>query len=98
MITRPVGNVSGGTEGAPAHGYQGAIWTSRRVADLIQRTFGVKYHRAHCSWLLRTLGQSVQKPVARASQRDEAAIARWKDERWPALKKRLRRKDAPSSS
>jgi transposase len=46
------------------------------VADVIQRTFGVTYHRAHCSWLLRTLGQSVQKPVVRASQRDEAAIRR----------------------
>jgi hypothetical protein len=46
------------------------------VADLIFRTFGVRYHRAHCSWLLRTLDQSVQKPGVWASQRDEAAIAR----------------------
>jgi transposase len=85
-------------QGALAHGYHEAVWTSRRVADLIQRTFGVRYHRAHCSWLLRQLGQSVQKPVVRASQRDEAAIARWKDERWSALKKRPQMKDAPSSS
>ena len=85
-------------QGAPAHGYREAVWTSRRVADLIQRTFGVKYHRAHCSRLLRTLGQSVQKPVVRASQRDEAAIRRWKEEYWPTLKKRPKTKDAPSSS
>ena len=26
--------------------------------------------------------------MVRASQRDEAAITRWKDERWPALKKK----------
>lgn len=85
------------TQGARAHGYHEEVWTSRRVADLIQRTFGVKYHRAHCSRLLRAWGQSVQKPVVRASQRDEAAITRWKTERWPTLKKRLMRKDAPSS-
>jgi transposase len=86
------------TQGAPAFGYHEQVWTSRRVADLIQRTFGVRYHRAHCSRLLRALHQSVQKPVVRASQRNEAAIMRWKDERWPALKKRLSTKDGPSSS
>jgi transposase len=74
-------------QGAPAFGYHEPVWTSRRVADLIQRTFGVRYHRAHCSRLLRALRQSVQKPVVRANQRDEAAITRWKEERWPALKK-----------
>jgi transposase len=76
------------TQGALVHEYHEAVWTSRRVADLIQQTFGVRSHRAHCSRLLRALGQSVQKPVVQASQRDEAAIARWKDERWPAFKNR----------
>jgi transposase len=86
------------TQAALVYGYREAVWTSRRVADLIQRTFGVHCHRAHCCRLLRTLNQSVQKPVVRASQRDEAAITRWKDERWPALKKRRSRNDASSSS
>jgi transposase len=85
-------------QGALAHGYHEAVWTSRRVADLIQRTFGVRYHRAHCSWLLRKLGQSVQKPIVRASQRDETAIAHWRDKRWPALKKRPKMKGTLSSS
>ena len=85
-------------QGALVQGYHEPVWTSRRVADMIQQTFGVRYHRAHCSRLLRALNQSVQKPVVQASQRDEAAIMRWKDERWPALKKRRSRKDASSSS
>jgi len=42
-------------QGALVHGYHEAVWTSRRVADLIQQTFGVRYHRAHCSRLLRAL-------------------------------------------
>lgn len=72
---------------ALAHGYHEAVWTNRRVADLIQRTFGVSYHRAHASRLLRRIGQSVQKPIVRASQRDDVAIVQWQDKRWPTLKK-----------
>lgn len=30
---------------------------------------------------------SLQKPERRASQRDEEAIRRWKEERWPHLKR-----------
>jgi transposase len=80
-------------QGALAHGYYEAVWTSRRVA----RTFGVKYHRAHVSRLLHQMGQSVQKPLVRASQRDETVIEQWKHEQWPALKKRPKRKDTRCS-
>jgi hypothetical protein len=34
------------------------------------------------------LGWSCQKPERRALQRNEAAIARWKQSRWPHIKKR----------
>lgn len=84
-------------QGAEAFGFRGQIWTTQRVAQVIKREFGVNYHRAHCSRLLRALHYSVQKPVERATQRDEAAIKRWKDEHWPALKKKLERKSEPSS-
>jgi transposase len=74
--------------GAEAFGYRGQVWTTRRVADLIHRTFGVRYHPAHISRLLRAVRWSVQKPIQRATQRNEAAIEAWQQERWPALKKR----------
>lgn len=77
--------------GAEAFGYPGAVWTTTRVAELIGQRFHVFYHPAHCSRLLRRLGWSVQKPIARATQRDEAAIAAWQTERWPALKKNAER-------
>ncbi len=75
-------------KGAEAFGFRGNVWTTARVAAMILDVFGVSYHPAHCSRLLRTLKQSLQKPIEKASQRDEAAIATWKEERWPALKKR----------
>jgi len=71
--------------GAEAYGFLGDVWTSRRVATVIKQEFGVVYHRAHVSRLLRQMGWSVQKPIRRATQRDDAAIERWTTERWPAL-------------
>ncbi len=71
--------------GAEAYGFMGDVWTSKRVVAVIKQEFGVGYHRAHVSRLLRQIGWSVQKPIQRALQRDEQAIARWASERWPAL-------------
>ncbi len=76
------------TQGAETHGYAGAVWTTARVADLIERHFGVHYHPATMSDLLRELGWSLQKPVVRASQRNEQAIRDWYATRFPAIKKK----------
>ncbi len=73
--------------GAEAHGFRGDVWTCERVAQLIRREFGVSYHPAHVSRLLKALRQSLQKPKRRAEQRDEEAIERWKEKKWPSLKK-----------
>ena len=83
--------------GPEAYGFRGHVWTCRRVAEVIQRTFGVAYHPAHVSRLLHAVGQSVQRPVERATQRDEAAVRAWWQERWPALEKKRPRKGAPST-
>jgi transposase len=83
--------------GAAAHGFRGDVWTAQRVAKVIRRTFGVRYHRDHVSRLLRQLGWSRQQPAERATQRDAEAIQQWYEQRWPALKKGPRRKGGPSS-
>src|SRR5215213_5531889 len=68
--------------GAEAHGFRGEVWTCGRVAEVIRREFGVSYHPAHVSRLLKSLGLSLQKPMPLANQRDEEeAIRRWKEER-----------------
>jgi transposase len=85
------------SKGAEAWGFRGDIWTRARVAVVIKRAFGVAYHPDHVGRLLRALGWSVQKPIARATQRDEEAIAAWRAEKWPAIKKKPREKGAPSS-
>src|SRR3712207_2963314 len=82
-------------QGAEAHGFRGEVWTCERVATVIRREFGVSYHPAHVSRLLKALRQSLQKPQRRANQRDEQDIERWKEERWPSLKKGRLRKAGP---
>ncbi len=81
--------------GAEAHGFRGEVWTCERVAKVIRREFGVSYHPAHVSRLLKALRQSLQKPQRRANQRDEEAIEHWKEKKWPSLKKGRSRRTGP---
>jgi transposase len=74
-------------QGAEAHGFRGDRWTCPRVARVIAKEFGVTYTPQQVGNLLRKIGWSRQKPITRASQRDEVAIAAWRKESWPALKK-----------
>lgn len=76
------------SRGALRAGYRTDLWTLPRVTELIHQEFGVRYHPAHVWKVLTALGWSCQKPERRAVERDEAAIARWKQEDWPRLKKR----------
>ncbi len=84
-------------KGAEAYGFIGEVWTTARVAEVIRRQFGVRHHPAHVSRILKAMHWTVQKPVRRASQRDEAAITAWREERVPALQAKPVRRSAPSS-
>ena len=74
-------------QGAEAHGFRGEVWTCERVATVIRREFGVSYHPAHVSRMVRALGLSLQKPQRLSEQRDEEAIDNWKEKKWPSLKR-----------
>jgi transposase len=73
-------------QGAKAHGWPNALWTTARVAQLIRRHFGVSYHHDHVGRFLRQrLGWTPQKPARRARERDEEGIQRWKREEFPRI-------------
>jgi transposase len=74
--------------GAEAYGFRGAVWTCARVASVIEREFGVVYHKDHVSRLLKALDWTPQKPLERAVQRDETLIGSWRVENWETLKKK----------
>jgi transposase len=81
-------------QGPQVLGYETNLWTLARVAKVIERDFGVKYHPGHVGWLLGKLGWSCQRPTGRAIERDEGAIKRWKKRDWPKFKKKPSKKDA----
>ena len=74
--------------GAKSCGYETDLWTCPRIAQVIHRKLGVRYHTNHIGRLLRSMGWSPQKPDSRAKERDEEAIQRWVRHSWPALKKK----------
>ena len=61
-------------KGPAAFGYTTQIWTTKRIAELIRRTFSVTYHPAHVGRLMHSPGWSHQKPERRALERDETSI------------------------
>ena len=70
--------------GPAACGYADQCWTLARVADQVWQRFGVEYTLAGVHVLLHRLGWSVQVPARRAAERDEAAVAAWKQQTWPS--------------
>ncbi|TDC01283.1 transposase [Micromonospora fluostatini] len=73
-------------EGPVAQGWADARWTLARVAEVIERRFGVGYTLRGVSYLLHRMGYSLQVPARRAVERDPEAIAGWQRRRWPAVK------------
>lgn len=73
--------------GARAAGFPTEQWTQRRVQQVIEREFGVRYHQNYISRLLHSLGWSVQKTEPRALERDEELIRAWLSRDWPRIKK-----------
>ena len=79
-------------QGPKAHGFPTDLWTCRRVTELIEKQFAVRYDPSQVWRILRSLGWSCQKPERRARERDEQAIAAWREERWGHIKKRPKKR------
>lgn len=84
--------------GPLAFGYHTELWTTARIADLIDDQFKVRYHRDHVGRLMHALGWSAQVPQRRARQRDEARIEQWRHGDWSRVKKRPKGWGPTSSS
>ncbi|MFE0374430.1 winged helix-turn-helix domain-containing protein [Streptomyces inhibens] len=50
------------------------------IAEAIRARFGIDYNLAGVDVLLHRIGWSVQIPARRATERDEAKIAQWREE------------------
>lgn len=76
--------------GPEANGFEQKLWTLKSVAELIEKAYNIKYACQTVWELLHKMDFTPQKPEPAAKQRDEEAIARWREEYWPTLKKGLK--------
>ena len=77
-------------------GFQGELWTSRRLAEVIEKKFAVRFNANYlCAWL-RQRGLSPQKPKTVPRERNQAAIDAWVAADWTRIKKK-RSKKTPTS-
>src|SRR5215210_4345714 len=74
--------------GARAAGFDTEQWTLKRIAAVIEREFGVRYHPQYLERPLKAQGFTPQHPATRARERDESVIVQWPTTEWVALKKR----------
>ena len=80
--------------GPLAAGYSSGVWTGPMVGDLIEKKFGVSYHKHNVPRLLHELGFSMQRPRKRLARADLAAQKTWVCERLPAIKKKRKPAEA----
>lgn len=70
------------------------LWTRAAVVHLIARQYGLTISLTTVGRYLRTWGMSPQKPVRRAYERTDKAIAQWLSETYPDLAREARRDGA----
>jgi transposase len=85
-------------QGPAADGFRGERWTRGRIAAVMRLTCGVASPLAPSGRVCRARRWTLQQPARRARQRDDAAIARWRDETWPTIKQGRRHSNQASSS
>jgi transposase len=82
-------------QGARAHGWHNQLWTAARVARLIERRFGLRYHPEHVRKILkRRLGWTSQKPRRKARERDDKEVERWLGDEHPRIVREAWRRSA----
>ena len=73
--------------GAERYGYEVDLWTTERVAALIEEKFGVSYHPDHVGKILHGMNFSSQKAEGWAREHDEKEVRDWVRDTLPDIKK-----------
>lgn len=70
------------------------LWTREAVRELVLRKYGVKMAITTAGDYLRAWGFTPQKPLRRAYEQNPAAVQRWLEEEYPALRARAKAEGA----
>ena len=76
------------------YGFDFGLWTRGIIAELIADKFSVSLTLPSIGRLLTSLDITPQKPLRRAYERDEKQIQQWKEQKYPELRKRAKRRGA----
>lgn len=76
------------------YGFDFGLWTRQVVRELVEQKFAARLSLASIGALLARLGLSAQKPLQQAYQRDQVAVARWRQESYPAIARQAKREKA----
>jgi transposase len=79
-------------QGAEHFGFEGDLWNSKRVKQVIAERLGVSYHVDHIPDLLKTLGFSLQKPKLKDYRHKPQEVEKYKTETLAELKKKQKMK------
>jgi transposase len=66
-------------------GFATELWTARRMAQIIERKFGVHYNHRYLNAWLAARAISPQKPECQARERDDQVIQTWTRYQWPRV-------------
>jgi transposase len=70
------------------------LWTRGAVVSLIEREYDITVSLTTVGRYLKSWGMSPQKPVRRAYERNDAAIARWLRQEYPAIARQAKQEKA----
>lgn len=70
------------------------LWTRKAIAKLIKKEYAVNYVLPTISKLLNKNNLTPQKPIYRATQRNEVRIADWLQNEYPKIKERAKKEQA----
>jgi putative transposase len=73
--------------GAEHYGYEVDLWTTERIAALIEEKFGIRYHPDHVRKILHGMEFSSQKAEGWAREYDEEKVKDWVQNTLPDIKK-----------
>lgn len=74
-------------KGPRKQGYLTELWTLRRIAEVIEKHFGIVYDLSSVWHLLQRMGWSCQKPESKAREQNPEAVAQWRQTDWRRIKK-----------
>jgi len=76
------------------YGFDFGLWTRSIIAQMVRERFDVSLTLPSIGRLLSSLDITPQKPLRRAYERNEKEIKQWKEEKYPALRKRAKMRGA----